>query len=140
MNKHNITTLFLVCILIFALTGCTAEVPLTTADGTTYEVTSVSVADQYAERVPSDGTEFLLVTVQGTDSELDNMQNVFFGSSGRAQVSDGTTTVSCSLIVYAPRGGDKLDVILMFQIPTSFADDFSMYGDSFEPVSLSVER
>ena len=140
MKRLTVIILTLLCGLAAMLSGCDATIPLTTRDGTTYDVTSVGFSNEYAGRVPSDGTMFLLVTVQGEDSELDTMQNLFFGSTGKAQVSDGTTTQQCTLVVYAPRSGGKLDMVLLFQVPTAFSHEFSMSGEGFESVSLTVEE
>lgn len=140
MSKHTLFILVCALVLVLALSGCTSEIPLTTADGTTYGVTAVTIADEYAERVPSEGTKFLLITIQGTDSQLDDMQSIFFSTDSKAQVSDGASESVCSLIVYAPRSADKLDVVLMFQVPDSFADSFTLSGSGFEPVALSVDK
>lgn len=140
MGKRIVVALCLLCALVFAASGCATGVPLQAADGTTYEVTSCVVAGEYAGRVPSEGTEFLLITIQGMDSQLDSMEALFYGSGQKAQVTDGATTAECTLIVYAPRSSDKLDVVLLFQVPTSFAADFSLYGDGFDSVALSIDK
>lgn len=140
MRIHIVAALFLAFLCTLGLSGCSTEIPLITTDGDSYEVRSAVVTDQYAGRVPSEGTQFLLISIQGSDSELDKMQSTFYGKDQKAMVSDGVTTAECTLIVYAPQPGDKLDVVLLFQVPLTFAEDFSLYGDSFESVALNIER
>lgn len=140
MSKRIVAALCILGTLVLALAGCASTIPLTTINGDSYEVLSAVVADEYAGRVPSEGTEFLLITIQGTDGELSDMESVFYGADQKAKVTDGTTTADCTLIVYAPRGGDKLDAVLLFQVPTTFAADFSLFGDGFESVPLNIEK
>lgn len=132
-----------ICLLAFlALSGCAEEVPITTVHGGTYNVVHVSTAEEYAERTAQPGDKLLLVTIQGTENELDDMQDVFFNSApdGRAMVTDGTMNSESVLVVYVPEKGDTVNAVLVFEVPATFLDTFTLYGTSFEAVALNVEK
>lgn len=113
---------------------------VTAMSGQSYEVVSCTFADEYANRVPEDDWQFLLVCLRGTEDDLDNIQATFFGPESKAAVSDGTTHAECQLVVYAAGTGGKADAILLFAVPKDFSVDFELYGPAFESVALSAER
>lgn len=133
------------CCLLLVLTaavcvGCAPDVMVNTMSGQSYEVKSCTFADEYANRVPEEGWEFLLVCLQGTEDDLDNIQATFFGPESKAAVSDGTTHAECQLVVYAAGTGGRADAILLFAVPKTFSTDFELYGPAFESTALSAER
>lgn len=134
----------LCCLLLVAAlavtSGCAQDIMVTTMSGQSYEVVSCTFADEYANRIPEDGWEFLLVCLRGTEEDLDNIQATFYGPESKAAVSDGTTHAECQLVVYAAGTGGKADAILLFAVPKSFSTDFELYGPAFESVALSAER
>lgn len=125
-------------VLLVVLTGgCTKKIPLTTMNGGNYEVVSVATEATYAERTAQPGNELLLVSVRGEEDELDDMEAAFFGES-KAQVTDGPTTATCQLVVYAPQKSGGIDAILVFEVPESFGPDFTLQGDAFQAVALEA--
>lgn len=135
-----IRILLLAASLVFLLTGCAEEILLTTMSGKEYEVTGAQLVDEYANRIPESGWSFLLVSIRGQESDLDNIQATFYGPESRAAVTDGATTAECQLIVYAPAKSGELDAILLFEVPETFSEDFQLYGPAFQSVDLNVEK
>lgn len=132
-----------VCLLaVAALFGCSKEIPISTIRGGTYNVVHVTTAQQYADRTAAAGNKLLLVSIEGTENELDDMQAIFFGSQpgGRAMVTDGTMNSECILVVYAPAKSDTVNAVLVFEVPETFLDTFTLYGESFDGVALNVEK
>lgn len=127
----------LTMLLAVLMGGCAKHIPLTTMNGGNYEVVSVATEATYAGRTAQEGSEFLLVSVQGAENELDNMEDAFYGES-KATVTDGTSTATCQLVVYAPQSNGSIDAILVFEVPTAFGPDFTLQGDAFESVALTI--
>lgn len=134
----------LCCLLLIAAlaaaSGCTPDVVVTAMSGQSYKVVSCTYAEEYANRVPEEGWEFLLVCLRGTEDDLDNIQAIFFGPESKAAVSDGTTHAECQLVVYAAGTGGQADAILLFAVPRDFSSEFQLYGPAFESVTLTAER
>lgn len=138
--RKTICVALVVALLSLLLTGCTEEITLTTMSGKTYAVDSAHRVDEYANRVPQSGWTFLLVSIRGTENDLDNMQATFYGPESKAAVTDGATTAECQLVVYAAGTADTVDAILLFEVPMDFSDTFQLYGPAFQSVSLNVEK
>lgn len=128
--------------MLTIVSACSNEIAVQAMSGQTYDVVGCQVTDEYANRLPEAGWEFLLVTIRGTEDDLDNIQATFFGPESKAAVSDGTTTAECQLVVYtAGNGGNRsADAILLFAVPQDFGEDFEMYGPAFQSVALNIER
>ena len=139
MRRKALSCLLLITFLT-AVSGCTQDVMVTAMSGQSYEVVSCTFAEEYANRVPEAGWEFLLVCLRGTEEDLDNIQATFYGPESTAAVSDGTTHAECQLVVYAAGTGGTADAILLFAVPKDFSTDFELYGPAFESVALSAER
>lgn len=131
---------FLLVMLTFVLSSCTEEVTLTTMAGKEYEVVSAKMATEYANRIPEAGWTFLLIGIEGAETDLDNMQASFYGPESKAAVTDEVTTAECQLIVYAQGTSGEIEAILLFEVPQDFSDTFQLYGPAFQSVSLNVEK
>lgn len=142
MRMKRFCCVLLIAAVLTAVSACANEIDVQTMSGQTYEVVGCHLTDEYADRMPEPGWQFLLVTIRGTEDDLDNIQATFFGSDSKAAVSDGTTTAECQLVVYAAGNGGNgsADAILLFAVPEDFGEDFEMYGPAFQSVALNIER
>lgn len=133
----------LAVLLCLMLTGCSETVYID-AGNTSYEVTGVRVEDKYNGAAPAAGQQFLLIQAKGASADMDKMQEVFFGmDSERITVSDSTDTISCSSITYAAEGSGQtpdITAILLFEVPLTFAEQFTLTGEAFGSVSLTSSQ
>lgn len=130
----------LIILAAAAAAGCAPDITVTAMSGQSYQIVSCTFASEYADRVPEEGWEFLLISLRGTEDDLDNIQATFYGPESKAAVSDGKTHAECQLVVYAAGANGIADAVLLFAVPKTFATDFELYGPAFESVALSAQR
>ena len=139
MNR-KVGMLLLTTILCVALSGCGEAVYVQSEVGS-YEVSKARLEETFQELVAPEGSLFLAVQVKDGGANLDNMQNTFFAvEQERVTVTDPAGTYACKSIYYSLSEENEASATMLFEVPVSFAKQFTLAGGEFSPVQLEAKK
>lgn len=137
LKKPFIAAVILVFVVILA--GCAPAVTVSSPNDT-YIVTAVERAETFDGITAPAGETLLLIQLEGDKKSIETAEQDFFSyQKVGCQVSDGTYSAPCRSVAYA-EDDDKLAVILIFEVPDSFAKKFSLIGDTIGVTEITLSR
>ncbi len=139
MKIKRLAVLFVVLAFAGALTAC-SKISITVADEK-LNFLKADISESFEGVVPAEGNSILTIrfAAQNPNPDLTKISDAFFGDTP-STVSDGSATYPCKSIAFENTGG-KVDVIPVFEIPSSFAGSgktLTLSGNAFSPIELKV--
>ena len=139
MKMKRLALCIAVLILTGSLTACT-NVTLTIADEQ-LNFLKADISESYEGIVPAAGNSILTLrfAAQSQNPDLTKISDGFFGETP-CTVSNGSGTYPCKSIAFENNGG-KIDVIPVFEVPSSLAGSgttITLSGSAFSSLDLKL--
>ncbi len=148
MKKKICVVVLLLLIACVVMSACNMEKTsppvYVKAPGGSYRVLSTVVDSQYSGVAAPQGMTYLLITVGGGNSDVEDIGNTFFGiGKTPCKVSNGSVEAECSRIAYGEKqnkdGSKEVLATLVFEVPADFSGSFTLSANEAEPVTLEYK-
>lgn len=145
--KKALRLLIPVLLLTILLSACSDPVYLATTTGN-YAVEEVVLAQEYDGSTPPSGSQYLLVTIEAKDADMDALQSTFFDVNGTpvfVYTNNIEENFLCESITYAAKNNatpPDIYATLLFTVPGTWSKDqnFTIMGDNITTAALKIEQ